>query len=114
MYFDEYEIFDIISSKVKVSTDKKQITKLGGHKMHNWGCWSNNCYGIIKVISSTNNIYEWNLRICMNGILDGGIKIGISNMQQSNRIHNGEGDINYVLQDGTVWSEECSYFHQAK
>ena len=56
LYFRDDEIFDIICKKsIRLSENKKIITSIGRS--------ANNNYGITKIVSANNLIYQWDLRI---------------------------------------------------
>lgn len=78
LYFHDDAIFDITAENIKLSKDKKCITKLLTKG------WDNVCYGITKIQSNTNNIYRWDMKI--NKLIFGGvgIQIGISNIFHAN------------------------------
>ena len=114
LFFRDDEIFDIIGRDVKVSENKKIITKLQGH-------WQNNTYGIMEIPSMSNIIYTWTLKIHHLELNSGHIMIGISSVQspstyfeiESNGIHyvyHGEGKIYYVgYSPKWVNDDWCSY-----
>ena len=57
LYSREDEVFHVISNNgIKVSENKKMISKIDGKK------GSNNNYGITKVSSTSNFTYRWNLK----------------------------------------------------
>ena len=79
LFFRDDEIFDIIGKNVRLSSNKKCITKL---KMPQGLQWCNNSYGIMEIPSMSDLIYKWDLKITR---LDAnGIMIGISSIQAPN------------------------------
>eukprot|EP01084_Bolivina_argentea_P199656 341603_1 len=82
LYSREDEIFEIISDDVKLSLDKKSI-----HKTNNGFNWDNCSYGVNEILSTTNCIYEWILKIKANfkNYHQSGICIGISSTKNRNK-----------------------------
>ena len=58
LYYHEDDMFDIVSKHIKLSNDRKVITKLSGMV----GADNTN-YGTIAVSSNTNNIHRWDFKI---------------------------------------------------
>ena len=71
LFYRDDEVFDIIGANVRVSSNKKCITKLECCN------WKNNTYGILEIPSMSDFIYNWDLKINNNE----GIMIGISSVQ---------------------------------
>ena len=78
LFYRDDEIFDIIGKNVKVSSNKKCITKLEAPPPDNK--WDNNTYGILEIPSMSNLIYKWDLKVCANR-KGTGIVIGISSIE---------------------------------
>ena len=58
LYLRDDEIFDIIAKLIKLSENRKMITRM------RWGFqWDNNNYGKMEVNSTNNIIYKWHLKI---------------------------------------------------
>ena len=65
LYFRDDEIFDINNrneKKIKLSSNRKSITKIGDIMTNNIG-WNNNTYGTIQISSMNNMVYKWDIKI---------------------------------------------------
>ena len=71
LYFRDDEIFDVIGKGIKLSENKKIITKMDNIR-------GQNNYGIVKIESASNLIYQWELRFIN---FDHGILFGITSNQ---------------------------------
>ena len=92
LYFYEDEIFNVFGTGIDVSKDKKSITK-------SMCGWTNNSYGITKIQSNTNNVYEWEFIIKNRSDIERGIIIGISNAHKPNIMlmdHMAENEYSYA------------------
>ena len=79
LYFREDEVFNVIGDDLKLSADKKIVTKTGSKNN-----WDNNAYGVIGIESINNNyIYEWRLKTNLNALRPLAV-IGISSKQIPN------------------------------
>ena len=94
LYFRDDEIFDVIGDDIKLSENKKSVTKI--EKDRNY---ANNSYGIIEISSMSNLIYQWDLKIVQKKKADA-LAVGIASNQIPNKqIENDKDGIFYVCGD---------------
>ena len=92
LYYHQDEIFEYIADDVKVSQDKKSITKI------NECNWQNNSYGIIEISSMSNIICKWDLRI--TSLKDSAnLIMGVSSIQVLNDDFEDHSGIHYAIWD---------------
>ena len=98
LYFHEYEIFNIIGQNVKLSNNKKCITTINAPSIN--GGWNTN-YGIIKIPSMSDIIYEWKIKINKSKFASGNvICVGLSSSQSPNSGFNNDNGVHYVFGNG--------------
>ena len=108
LYYHDEAIFKIIGNNIKLSKDKKCITKL------NWDEWDNNNYLQFDIPSDTPFDYIYELELKIKEICgSSGIQIGITNTIKQN-IHYSYSksmkDINYVYwSNGLGWNSSDEY-----
>ena len=78
LFFSDDEIFDIIGANIKVSANKKCITKELKDEIT---IWNNNTYGINEISSMSDMIYKWDLKIISDNNKKKGVLIGISSVR---------------------------------
>ena len=99
LYFREDEIFNVISNGIKLSENKKMITKTED----DWD-FANNSYGIMEIESENELEYIWDLKICSMQNT-GGCAIGIASKQVPNEeIASSDTDYFYLF-----FSEGCQH-----
>ena len=76
LYLYEEKFFYIVGQDVKISNDKKCITKLTSH-------WQNGSYGMNQINSNTQGIHEWHLKT--RKMVSNTFMFGISNLIRPNR-----------------------------
>ena len=93
LYTHNDEVFEIINKNIKVSGNKKVISG-------SLGCgWNNHNYGAIIIPSSSQNVYQWNLRI--NKFLGNVVlSLGISSTITPNTGYQFHIDGYYQIHDG--------------
>ena len=104
LYYHNDEIFDIIGKDVKVSQNKKCITKINNDDLRNTS------YGINQ-ISLNNKVkykYEWNVRINQGPEFQcGDILIGLSSKCVPNSNCQSSGGLEFIYcNDGAVWVDK--------
>ena len=78
LYFYEDEMFDEIADAVKMSKDRKCVTKLPESS------WQNTNYGIVQIASNSVAIYRWKMKQSFNKERVKGVMIGITNTTNPN------------------------------
>ena len=79
VYFGDDDKFDIIGDDMKLSPNKKLLTK-----RQNDESWHTNGYGMMEISSLSEWSYQWDLRIEMAPKPNSGIVVGISSTQTPN------------------------------
>ena len=80
LYFRDDEVFEINHDNMKVSENKKTITKISD----NWG-WTSCSYGLNAINSNSDMTYQWDLNIKNPEGKEAGIVVGIASRTKSFR-----------------------------
>eukprot|EP01084_Bolivina_argentea_P087304 157682_1 len=104
LYYREDEIFNTSSKAVKISDDKKSVTKIP--RLIIFDNWSNNSYGIIEIPSNSSIKCQWDLKIIQSNIdpNENGFVVGISSIEVPDQDFEAQNGSHYgYLHDGKIF-----------